>query len=102
MNDNPALNPTDLVKSRGSHVPGGRDRIGKDHPGHDCRGVLAQDRGTRTLEDRDMDEWLKKDARSIAQKIGVVYQNPAASISHRFTVFDAVAEPLTIHGLGMA
>ena len=36
----------------------------------------------------------------MARKIGVVYQNPAASISHRFTVLDAVAEPLVIHGVG--
>ena len=64
-------------------------------------GVLAQDHGSRTFEDRDMDEWLKKDAGSMARKVGVVYQNPAASISHRFTVLDAVAEPLIIHRVGL-
>jgi peptide/nickel transport system ATP-binding protein len=42
----------------------------------------------------------EKRCRIHGPKIGVVYQNPAASISHRFTVFDAVAEPLTIHGVG--
>jgi peptide/nickel transport system ATP-binding protein len=45
-----------------------------------------------------MDEWIKKDHTSLAKEIGVIYQNPAESISHRFSVYEAVAEPLTIHG----
>ncbi len=63
-------------------------------------GVTAQDTGNRTFMDHHIDEWLKRDAAAIARKIGVVYQNPAASISHRFTVYDAVSEPLKIHGVG--
>ena len=60
-------------------------------------GVLKPDRGQRVLSGRDMDEWMKKDAKSLARKIGVIYQNPAQAVSHRFTVYDAVAEPLKIH-----
>ena len=33
------------------------------------------------------------------RKVGIIYQSPKDSISHRFTVFDAIAEPLRIHGL---
>jgi len=96
-----ALNPTDLVLRAGDLLSlVGETGSGKTTLAMIAAGVLAQGHGTRILEDRDMDEWLKKDAASMARKIGVVYQNPAASISHRFTVFDAVAEPLSIHGIG--
>ncbi|EFK07751.1 ABC transporter, ATP-binding protein [delta proteobacterium NaphS2] len=97
-----ALHPTDLVLKAGDLLSlVGETGSGKTTLAMIAAGVLAQDRGSRILEDRDMDEWLKKDVRSMARKVGVVYQNPAASISHRFTVLDAVAEPLAIHGLGL-
>jgi len=96
-----ALNPTDLALKAGDLLSlVGETGSGKTTLAMIAAGVLAQDHGTRILEDRDMDEWLKKDAASISRQIGVVYQNPAASVSHRFTVLDAVAEPLTIHGIG--
>ncbi len=59
-------------------------------------GVLQPDQGRRVFEGRDMDEWIKGEYRSLARKIGVVYQNPAEAVSHRFSVFDIVAEPLKI------
>jgi peptide/nickel transport system ATP-binding protein len=48
--------------------------------------------------EEDMDTWMRKDHKSLAKKIGVIYQNPAEAISHRFTVYEAVAEPLKIQG----
>lgn len=96
-----ALHPTDLVLKAGDLLSlVGETGSGKTTLAMIAAGALAQDRGGRILEDRDMDEWLKRDARSMARRIGVVYQNPAASLSHRFTVLDAVAEPLAIHGVG--
>ena len=96
-----ALNPTDLVLKAGELLSlVGETGSGKTTLAMIAAGVVEQDRGRRIFEDRDMDEWLKKDAGSIARRIGVVYQNPAQSISHRFTVYDAVAEPLNIHGVG--
>jgi peptide/nickel transport system ATP-binding protein len=62
-------------------------------------GVLRPDAGTRAFDGADMDGWIRRDYRSLARRIGVIYQNPAEAVSHRFTVFDAVAEPLRIHGL---
>jgi peptide/nickel transport system ATP-binding protein len=59
-------------------------------------GVLQPDQGRRMFEGRDMDQWIKGEYRSLARKIGVVYQNPAEAVSHRFSVFDIVAEPLKI------
>ncbi|MFO7785684.1 MAG: ABC transporter ATP-binding protein [Thermodesulfobacteriota bacterium] len=59
-------------------------------------GVLDPDNGRRVFEDRDMDRWIRDDYRSLAGKIGVIHQNPAQAVSHRFSVFDIVAEPLRI------
>ena len=60
-------------------------------------GVLSSSAGTRYFEERDMDQWIRKEYRSLAAKIGVVYQNPAQSVSHRFTVGEIISEPLDIH-----
>ncbi|MCP4575114.1 MAG: ABC transporter ATP-binding protein [Deltaproteobacteria bacterium] len=96
-----ALNPTDLVLKAGELLSlVGETGSGKTTLAMIAAGVIQQENGSRTFEDRDMEEWLKKDARSLSGRIGVVYQNPAQSISHRFTVYDAVAEPLKIHGVG--
>ena len=62
-------------------------------------GMLKPESGKRVFDGRDMDEWMVRDYRSLSRRIGVVYQNPAESVSHRFSVFDTVAEPLMIHGL---
>ena len=96
-----ALKPLDLALKAGELLSlVGETGSGKSTLAMIAAGVIRQDRGRRTFEDRDMDEWLKKDAKSLAARIGVVYQNPAESISHRFTVYDAVAEPLNIHNVG--
>jgi peptide/nickel transport system ATP-binding protein len=63
-------------------------------------GALRQDQGQRFFDGQDMDGWIARDYRSLARRVGVIYQNPSESVSHRFTVFDAVAEPLRIHGFG--
>ena len=63
-------------------------------------GVLKPDQGGRQFDGRDMDQWMKKEYKAISRRIGVIYQNPAESISHRFSVYEAVAEPLKIHGVG--
>ena len=39
------------------------------------------------------------DKKEFSKTVGIVYQSPRDSISHRFTVFEAIAEPLRIHGL---
>ncbi|MCD6207966.1 MAG: ABC transporter ATP-binding protein [Methanosarcinales archaeon] len=39
------------------------------------------------------------DRKEFAKTVGIVYQPPRDSISHRFTVFEAIAEPLRIQGV---
>ena len=65
-------------------------------------GFLKPDQGRRIFEGRDMDRWIREDYSSLAGKIGVIHQHPAQAVSHRFSVFDIVEEPLKIkkEGLG--
>lgn len=92
-----ALAPTDLtVKAGEIFCLVGETGSGKTTLAMIAAGVLGPDRGRRTFAERDMDSWMRDDYRSLAAKIGVIYQNPAESVSHRFNVFDVVAEPLRI------
>lgn len=59
-------------------------------------GALQPDSGKRAFKGRDMDDWISEDRLLLAGEIGIIYQNPSESVSHRFTVFDIVAEPMRI------
>jgi peptide/nickel transport system ATP-binding protein len=95
-----ALQPLDLTVKAGELLAlVGETGSGKTTLAMVAAGVIKPDQGVRRLDGRDMDRWMKADAKSLAGRIGVVYQNPAESISHRFSVYEAVAEPLKIHGI---
>jgi peptide/nickel transport system ATP-binding protein len=92
-----ALGPTDLTFRAGEiFCLVGETGSGKTTLAMIAAGVLQPDQGRRLFEGRDMDRWIKEDYRSLAGKIGVIYQNPAEAVSHRLSVFDIVAEPLKI------
>lgn len=96
-----ALHPTDLTIKRGETFSlVGETGSGKTTMAMIAAGVLKPETGKRFFDSQDMDKWMRKNYRSLARQIGVIYQNPAESISHRFSVFEAVAEPLKIHGIG--
>jgi peptide/nickel transport system ATP-binding protein len=95
-----ALRPTDLTIKAGEVFSiVGETGSGKTTLAMTAAGALKPDNGTRVFDAHDMDEWIRRDYKSLARQIGVIYQSPAESISHRFTVLEAVAEPLKIHGL---
>jgi peptide/nickel transport system ATP-binding protein len=92
-----ALGATDLTFRAGEiFCLVGETGSGKTTLAMIAAGVLQPDQGRRVFEGRDMDRWIKEEYRSLARKIGVIYQNPAVAVSHRFSVFDIVAEPLKI------
>jgi peptide/nickel transport system ATP-binding protein len=96
----PALKPTTLTIRAGEvFALIGETGSGKSTLAMIAAGALKPDSGSRCFDSRDMDEWISSDYKSLARRIGVVYQNPAESFSHRFTVFDILTEPLTIHGI---
>jgi peptide/nickel transport system ATP-binding protein len=92
-----ALNATDLAFRAGEiFCLVGETGSGKTTLAMIGAGVLRPDQGQRVFEGRDMDRWITEEYRSLARKIGVIYQNPAEAVSHRFSVFDIIAEPLKI------
>ncbi len=93
-----ALHPVTLILKAGEIFSlMGETGSGKTTLAMIAAGVLSPDAGTRYFEERDMDQWIRKEYKSLAGKIGVIYQNPAQSVSHRFTVGEIIAEPLNIH-----
>jgi peptide/nickel transport system ATP-binding protein len=94
-----ALNPVDVNIRAGELLAlVGETGSGKTTLAMIAAGVIKPDQGRRLFFGKDMDAWMKKDHKSLAKKIGVIYQNPAESISHRFSVYEAVNEPLMIQG----
>jgi peptide/nickel transport system ATP-binding protein len=92
-----AVRKTDLaVRAGETFCLVGETGSGKTTLAMIAAGVMETDSGIRYFEDRNMDDWIKADYRSLAGKIGVVHQNPVQAVSHRFSVFDIVAEPLRI------
>jgi len=59
-------------------------------------GTIKPDGGEIIFRGREVQNIDKKE---FSKTVGIVYQSPRDSISHRFTVFEAIAEPLRIHGL---
>ena len=97
-----ALHPIDLTLRCGElFCLVGETGSGKTTLAMISAGALAPDTGGITFDERDMLDWMKKDYRSLAPEIGVIYQNPAQSVSHRLTVFEVVAEPLRIQNRRM-
>jgi peptide/nickel transport system ATP-binding protein len=98
-----ALKPTDLILRAGEvFCLVGETGSGKSTLAGIAGGALKPDQGRRIFNGRDMDDWIRRDYPSLAPKVGIIYQNPAESVSHRFTVFDAAAEPLRIQGNGLS
>jgi peptide/nickel transport system ATP-binding protein len=92
-----ALEPTDVAVHAGEILSiVGETGSGKTTLAMSAAGALLPDSGKREFAGRDMDEWIKADKLSLSKEIGIIYQSPSESVSHRFTAFDIVAEPLRI------
>jgi peptide/nickel transport system ATP-binding protein len=94
-----ALEPVDLTLKAGEvFTLVGETGSGKTTLAMIAAGVLKPDSGQIDFDGQDMYAWGRRDYKSLSRKIGVIYQSPAEAVSPRFTVYEAVAEPLRIHG----
>ncbi|AHE97093.1 peptide ABC transporter ATPase [Thioalkalivibrio paradoxus ARh 1] len=92
-----ALHPTDLELRAGeTFCLVGESGSGKTTLALMAAGMLGPDQGECLFRGRAMESWLRQDRTFLARQIGVVQQHPARAVSHRFTVFEIVAEPLRI------
>lgn len=88
-----ALRPTDLVLFCGEvFCLVGETGSGKTTLATLASGALRPDGGRIRFDDKNMD----LERQHITREIGMIHQNPSEAVSHRFTVFDIVAEPLRI------
>jgi peptide/nickel transport system ATP-binding protein len=92
-----ALAPTDAAVHAGEILAiVGETGSGKTTLAMIAAGALVPDAGKRGFAGRDMDAWIREDRISLSAGIGIIYQSPSESVSHRFTAFEIVAEPLRI------
>jgi len=72
----------------------GETGSGKTTLAYTIAGTIKPDAGEIIFRGRSVADIDRKE---FAKTVGIVYQSPRDSISHRFTVFEAIAEPLHIH-----
>ncbi|MDF1615104.1 ABC transporter ATP-binding protein [Desulfurivibrio dismutans] len=92
-----ALHPVDLELRAGEVCClVGESGSGKTTLAMLAAGALEPDRGRVSFAGRDLADWRRRDPLGLAARIGIIHQQPAEAVSHRFTVFEIVAEPLRI------
>jgi peptide/nickel transport system ATP-binding protein len=78
----------------------GESGSGKSTLGRVAAGLLRPAAGSATVFGSEPGGIRRVSLRRLRQRIGVVYQDPAASLDPLRTVGDAITEPLAIHGVG--
>ncbi|MDZ7641410.1 MAG: ATP-binding cassette domain-containing protein [Desulfurivibrio sp.] len=92
-----ALHPVDLELRAGEVCClVGESGSGKTTLAMLAAGALEPDRGEVRFAGRKLAAWRHRDPLGLATGIGIIHQQPAEAVSHRFTVFEIVAEPLRI------
>ncbi|WP_278236772.1 ABC transporter ATP-binding protein [Isoptericola sp. AK164] len=65
-------------------------------------GLIPARSGSVRILGEDFGAMRKKQLKDLRRRIGVVFQDPAASINPRFPVGEAINEPLAVHKIGDA
>ena len=63
-------------------------------------GLLPVASGTLAVKGHDLPRLSPKKARAVRKSIGVVFQDPAASLNPRFPIGECITEPMVIHKEG--
>ncbi|MDO4239308.1 ABC transporter ATP-binding protein, partial [Micrococcus sp.] len=63
-------------------------------------GLLPVAQGALRIQGEDMATMPTAEQRRLRRKIGVVFQDPAASLDPRFPIGDIITEPMVVHGVG--
>lgn len=99
----PALDGVDLVLRRGEGLALlGESGSGKSTLGRAVLRLLHGAQGRVWLGDVELTALSGAALRAARRRVGVVFQDPYASLDPRMRVADIVAEPMRIHGIGDA
>ncbi len=99
----PALDDVSLILHRGEGLALlGESGSGKSTLGRAVLRLLRGAKGRVWLDDVELTALKGAALRRMRRRIGVVFQDPYASLDPRMRVADIVAEPLRIHGIGDA
>ena len=78
----------------------GESGSGKSTIAKSVLGLLPITQGSMKLYGKELTTLSKKETRQMRKQIGVVFQDPAASLDPRFPIGDIITEPMVIHKVG--
>ncbi len=78
----------------------GESGSGKTTLGRAILGLVKPTAGRITFADQDVSALTASEAKLFRRQVQAVFQDPFGSIDPFMTIFDTVAEPLLIHGIG--
>lgn len=63
-------------------------------------GLLPVASGTLSVKGHDLPKLSTRQAREVRKSIGVIFQDPAASLNPRFPISECIIEPMVVHKVG--
>ncbi|WP_394162340.1 ABC transporter ATP-binding protein [Galactobacter valiniphilus] len=78
----------------------GESGSGKSTVAKAVLGLLPTAEGELRVQGRDLSRLRGKEAKLARRAIGVVFQDPAASLDPRFPIGDCIMEPMVVHKVG--
>ncbi|RWZ84651.1 ABC transporter ATP-binding protein [Glutamicibacter sp. HZAU] len=63
-------------------------------------GLLPVASGTLSVKGHNLPKLSPKEARKVRKEIGVIFQDPAASLNPRFPIGECITEPMVVHKIG--
>ncbi len=80
----------------------GESGSGKSTIGRALLGLIPSESGEVQVLGEDLLSMRGGQLKSLRKRVGVIFQDPAASLNPRFPIGDVISEPLAVHGIGTA
>ena len=77
----------------------GESGCGKSTLARTIMRLVPATEGVIRFEDRDLCRLSRAELRRVRPALQMIFQDPYASLNPRMTVFDAIAEPMIVHGM---